>query len=285
MTPSEFHQFYDKSTPDEYKSKEWFQNAMKSENPHLSLLKGFEGQAALIGKRTEGGLQLPGDNATPEQWDDFFKSVGRPDDAEGYAHPEIQWADDQKELATALSASRPESFMADMKILAHKAGLTPAQFAYLSENYDRVFLHHNAETLRTQQEASKAQNMEFTERAQQVYGDKYMDVMTQGGETLAKVLNPQLKPLIDKAASGGTLSGNEVLLLLSGTVEGMSRTYMKEDNFNTKGGSSAPMTKDDIAAASLKILNSPEFQDPMHQGHQQAVASWNNLFAPKVARK
>lgn len=63
-------------------------------------------QRALEGKVGAGGLTIPGEDATDEQREAFYKQIGRPDDVTGYAVPEL-----------------PEGHDLDQGLLDHMLGL------------------------------------------------------------------------------------------------------------------------------------------------------------------
>jgi hypothetical protein len=92
--------------------------------------------------KTTNALTLPGENATPEDWNAFYAKVGRPEKAEGY----------EFKLPDGLPQDMPyDGKMAELsKVWAHEAGLTPKQAQAMHDGFAR----HMAETYAAANEAS-----------------------------------------------------------------------------------------------------------------------------------
>jgi len=67
------------SLPEEYRESSW---ASKYESAD-EFYKGVDNMASLVGKKSEG-INRPGEDATAEDWDAFYKDLGRPDEAGDY---------------------------------------------------------------------------------------------------------------------------------------------------------------------------------------------------------
>lgn len=74
-------------------------------------------------KYNVGAIKMPAKDATPEQINDFYRKLGRPESAEGYQLPE------------SLKSS-PRAIA--MRGVAHSAGLTPDQWRLVAEGYERI---------------------------------------------------------------------------------------------------------------------------------------------------
>lgn len=152
-----------------------------------------EAQAAAdLAKAAETpALKMPGKDATPEDWNAFYKQLGRPETADAYELP-VPEGDDGK-------------FAAQMKPLLHKHGLSSEQAKGLAADWNAMTSAAQAEQAKAKQDAdtaahakntaeaaaltnewgqSHAANMEFAKRgiAQFIPGDN-----TQKGAVIAAV--------------------------------------------------------------------------------------------------
>jgi hypothetical protein len=88
-----------------------------------SLAKSFLDTKKMVGSNT---IALPGKAATPEQWDTFYKSVGRPDKWEDYQFP-------TEGLPEGVAVTGDDANL--IRSIAHKAGLHPRQAAIVYREY------------------------------------------------------------------------------------------------------------------------------------------------------
>lgn len=65
--------------PEEYRESSWATKYSSAEE----LWKGVDNMASLVGKKAEG-ITLPGEDATDEDWSNFYEGIGRPEDPNGY---------------------------------------------------------------------------------------------------------------------------------------------------------------------------------------------------------
>jgi len=132
-------------------------------------LQGKASEADGLKQKLEGAIIKPGDNATSEEMEAFYRSIGRPDKAEEYQFDDVQ-------LPESLSQLR--EYDSEFKNLFHNLGLTPSQakFAHkgimdmiltqgkrnaeLAEKYQREI----SDTLRTEWKDSYDANIELARR-------------------------------------------------------------------------------------------------------------------------
>lgn len=122
--------------PEEYRESSW---ATKYNNPN-DFFKGIENMSKLVGQKTEG-VRLPGEDATDEDWDSFFNSIGRPESPDKYdLKTDIKVEGfDMKEEASIVSE------------IAHKSGLSNVQAQKLFDNYSN-YIKENAPQSRSNEE-------------------------------------------------------------------------------------------------------------------------------------
>lgn len=131
--------------------------------------KGVDSTIKMVGqKQVVNGLQVPGDQATDEDWNNFFAKSGRPETADKYALPDdikgpegIDW----------------EAEKSQVKAIAHKAGLNQKQAATLFKEYaatlNQQFQAQNIpieQVIKTAFKENPEANYELAKKAMETYG-------------------------------------------------------------------------------------------------------------------
>jgi len=98
------------------------------------------------------GIPLPGDKATPQDWDNFYKAVGRPETADKY------------DIAKMVPEKADQTFAKEAANWFHKAGLSQKQAETLSTEWNTF----NKATL-------EAQELEFSKNAAKEFGELQID--------------------------------------------------------------------------------------------------------------
>ena len=248
---------FDKFIPETYRGKEWVQNILKSESPREEFFKQYESAQSLIGKRPEG-LQVPGDNATPEQLKAWHKAVGVPETADAYDLKPVEWSDADKEAGEYLKSQQPESVTKAMKDAALTLGVTPKQLQGLKDAYDKAFVGEHKEWLT---EAAK-QDADFDKQADQVFGNRKDAVLASGKQLMDALVPAAVRPMLDNAS-------NETLIVVSAVLDAFKDRYIKEDKFNGAGMAAAPSTKADISKEGQRLMALPAYNDPFHVDHER----------------
>lgn len=218
-----------------------------------SLAKSYIEMQGIIGKK---GVFPPGDKATPEQWQSFFKSMGQPD----LDKFEIK-APEGKKLV-------PE--MADgFKKLAHENGLMPQQAQKLLDWY--IGQEDAAQGARST--AAKTKAAEMQEGLKKEWGDGYdkqvalakLAVKDVGGEDFAKYLE-----------SSGLGNDTQVIRLMSKVGALLGEDKLRGDG----GGGSFGQTPAEIQGEIDKIRGQKDhpYFDSRHAGHQSAVKQMEGLY-------
>lgn len=197
---------------------EWRKNLPEGirENPILDKFNSLEDVAKsyieaqkFIGRKK---IPLPPENATKEDWDVVFKSLGRPEKAEDYKIPEIKDLPEDFEISNEMVENFKEE--------AHKLGLLPPQVEGLYKWYvdtQKNFIEHynelreedraNAEAnLRKEWGKAYGQNLGFAQKVMKQFADE--DAVTEIEESLGN--NPALIKMfynIGKTMSEDVLAG------------------------------------------------------------------------------
>lgn len=92
----------------------------------------------------EPELKVPGKDATPEQWAEFYKAVGKPETADEYD--------------LVVPEGDDGAFAKEVAPLLHKANLTKEQARVLSEGWEEMRIAANAKIAEQQAAAEKARD-------------------------------------------------------------------------------------------------------------------------------
>lgn len=140
-------------------------------------------------------LQLPGENATAEDWDKFYSKLGRPEKAEGY---------ELKLNAEAIPQDFPydEKSAIEFRNWAHEAGLTPRQAQMLHDK----FVGYQSEAFVAAKEAAAKREADTHRELVSEWGDPDTASYKQNVELMSRAVS-QLG-LKSALAELGALSGD-----------------------------------------------------------------------------
>lgn len=232
--------------PDTYKDRPW----LKDVDSLDKLLTKADGAMKLVGQRPAG---VPAADAKPEEWEAFYKALGRPDKAEEYKIEGIEKAD-VKFTPKVLGAF-------------HKAGLTTAQAKTVWTEVSGALSE-----MQTASAAAAAQtDVDFTKLATDTFGVNRDAILATSKGLLEKFAPASMKPMIDKMS-------NENLILMAGVLDGINKTYIKEDGPGKLPASNA-MTPADVSMKARELMAKPEYANASLPGHDRIVAEVNELYA------
>lgn len=187
------------TVPEEYRSKEWLNNFAKTENPLAELLKSYDNQLGLIGRKSEG-IKVPGEGATPEDWANFHKAIGVPESPDKYEYAPPTVKDELKDYF-----KQDENLLKHMKEAALKAGVRPEGFKLLAEALDNYYVGELDRALgATNQMLAKMENdfkTKFGERSNQVLSgwQKSFESLPEESKTVVESLDPRVKVVLAEA--------------------------------------------------------------------------------------
>ncbi len=72
----------------------------------------------MLGRRPEGYMPVPGESTSPEEWEQIYAALGRPQDPEGYRLLQLPLSD---------NFEIRDEFLREFLIVAHKQGLNTKQ--------------------------------------------------------------------------------------------------------------------------------------------------------------
>lgn len=195
--------------------------------------KGYKNVQEIAGKK---GVIVPDENASPEDREKFFNSIGRPESADEYKFNEV------KDLHQAIE--NPEEISKGLAATFHEAGLTNAQ----ADSLNNQFLSLLNESAK-QQEAKQQEAMQATEaELRKEWGDKFDANKAMVGKVAKTMLSEE-----EIASLGGAegIGNNPVFnKLVYSLASQLSEDTLKniQPTSQTKTGTTAEEAKAAISA-------------------------------------
>ena len=228
--------------PEDLKDKPWVkENTDTPEN----FFKFVDNQNKLVGSKA--GVVMPEEGAPQEDFDKYFKGIGRPDTAEEY---DISSIEELKDV------ERNEEFDGKLKGLLHTIGVPKDMASKLVKGYDQIKLDMgNA--------AEDAADADFDKFNTDFFGDKKEEIVANAQKILKGVVNEKALPIIDKM-------NPEQLALVIAITDGVYSKYGKEDGFRGGEPGSAPVggeTMEQLSAEQRTLMAEPgykDWRDPKH---------------------
>lgn len=207
-------------------------------------------QKAMGSKR----LAVPGDSSTPEEWNEFYKALGRPDAEADYKH-------DAVELPEGISLDDEQ--VAEFRKFAFEHGISQKTFeAALAFDVKR--------SQDAYQKAVDAHNAEYSTtlaKLKQEYGGNFDAVVAQCNQAMITF------GLMDVMREKGLLNNYTVIKALANIGAKMSESKLKGDSGSPVGG--------DPESRLAEIRNNPDdpYYKKEHPAHKSRVAEVNGLLA------
>lgn len=225
------------SVPEAYKDKPYMSKIQDMDG----LYKSFDSLQEMMGKRPSG---IPQENASPEEWGDFYKQMGRPDTAEGY------------EITFPEGAEINQEQLGQFKELAHQQGLTPKQVKAIAD-FDMQRSAAMQEGLSGQQEQYLTEQKTALDKlTSEQFGDRRQEVMDNGDKLVMKYLPESMDEhfrSLDPQSKA----------LMATVLDGITKEYISEDG-SIKGQSAEARTSDDLLVEAHGLMQSEAFTNEFH---------------------
>lgn len=250
------------SLPQEYASQEWAQNFSKTSDPWAELAKSYANQQALIGKKAEG-LRVPGEGATPEDWNNFHKSIGVPESADGYEYK-------APEVPEALKPyfATDENFLTAMKAAAIKAGVRPEGFKHLTEAFDQYYLSELQNSVQSAQQVMQKLETDFKSK----FGEKSGQVLDSWKNSFSSMLGEKQATILDSLDPS-------IKVVLAEHYHNFASKYINEDSLNlgVPNVGNQTMTQNEYGERYAELFARVRQTKPGSAEHQQAQNALKNL--------
>lgn len=162
--------------PEGYTGKGWTEKVKSYDD----LWKLADNSQALIGRRV-----APADDASAEEWENFYKTVGKPDAPDKYQLQDIDGIPEGFDLT---------DFKTQAQELMFEAGLNQRQANALYQAYLKSELEVAGKNKAAIEEHNKALDAEFDKITAELYGDKFPEVSAKAQEFIKQNLPEQLLP-------------------------------------------------------------------------------------------
>ena len=229
------------------KSLEKFKDVTSLAQGYLSL------ESAMGGKK----LVVPDPKtATKEDWNEFYKAIGRPDAPEKY----------DLKMPDGVTAKVDDKFLKDFRAFAHEKGV-PASMAndlfgwYMKESHGRM---SGAKA------AAEGELKKMNDELDKEWGAKWDENMNKAKVGIEQFLDDKEK---DWAKKAGLLTHPMFARIFAKIGDGMAEDTFKGDHNNPAVGK----TVDEIESELAAIRADSAWLDTAHPGHQAAIDKKDKL--------
>lgn len=228
-----------------------------------SLAKSYKHAQQLVGLDRSKLVPVPGEDATEEAWNDFYKRIGRPDTPEDYRLPveEVQFDDVLR---------RNEDAEKWLKQAAHRYGMTPKQTAGLYKD----FMEFTRGTLQQNNARLEQMREQTTAALEEELGAAYETKLDQAKAVLRNNFDEEFYQLLDQTGLGSHPS------MIRGMMKLAERLQEDRVDDRTQGGGGIP-TPAEAQAQIQQKMGDKDFMAAYikgdHPSHAWAVAEMTKL--------
>lgn len=213
-----------------------------------SLVKSYVSAQKAMGAEK---VSIPKKDATPEQWNEFYKRIGLPE------------AEDKYGLTRDEKSSVDEAFFNEFKKSAFAAGILPHQAQALLTSFEGIS-KRNVETLQNNaNEVTKSQ----IEELKREWGEAYDGKLEIIKETVDKFGGDELRAVLKQAGLGANPTVAKLFVQIGESLLEKTPKGMKDTPAETS------RKLEDILAD-----NNHPYHNPAHIGHAAAVKEVEALF-------
>ncbi|TXI93644.1 MAG: hypothetical protein E6Q33_02715 [Neisseriales bacterium] len=223
--------------------------------------KGF-GSIEDVIKANQSSLSLPSEDATPEQWAEFYSKAGRPEKVEDYGIKAPDGVD--------------PTFSQEASKWMHDLGLNKQQAVGLNEKWNAFVDAQN----QAQQQAYERDQQSALEKLQHSYGkdfDSAKELASRAMRFVAPDLDAEHKS--DVMAKIQAAIGAEAYFNIFAKL---GREFFAEHKFaGNSNNNPMPMTREEADKAIQAKWNDKEWYARYKNGDAAALAEWKALIAKK----
>ena len=230
--------------------------ALKDIHDMKALTKSYISAQEMIGKR---GVALPGEDATPEMWNEYYNSHGRPEN--GYDFSKREFPD---------GFTRNEKLENFFKEAMYKRGLSDAQAQGLYDDQ----IEFAQMVAKEQNETFEGLKQDWDKELRTEFGQAYDISIGMANQTIDKFATPEFRQLMDQSGLG---DHPEVVKVFAN----LGKQFTESGSFG-KGGSENVMTpahaREEIAALGSDKGFQTQYLTATDPGHKAAVAKMKRLY-------
>lgn len=248
------------SVPEAYADRGW---ASKVQS-HDDVWKLLDNSQSLIGKRV-----APDNGAPDEQWNEFYKTIGRPESADKYEFPEVDGLPEGFDLT---------DFNQTAKEVMFEAGLNSRQAQKLYETYLKKELEVANGNKEAMQSRKAELDKEFDEVTNKIFDGKFEEIAPKAQSFIRDNLPPDLLPVIDEISENPKMLASMIALAnnAQSQIEKVKLQYGGEDNLNS-GGQAMQGGKDEVLKQLIAARDVAKNSDPFSADRKKAEADIQEL--------
>lgn len=253
--------------------------ALENVKDITDLASQFVNLQGVVGRKT---VATPQEGATEEQWDQFYRELGRPDSPDGYTFV--------NELDESLKTNA-EAVLKPMLETFHKAGLSEKQ----AQEVVGAYLENANATIEARHQAAAQAREQAEVTLRQQWGQAYDAKIGAAAEAAEALFGENLQQFNQIQLSDGSYLGDNPLMMQLLAALGES---VDEGSVHPSGGR-ATLTPEEAAAELQALMADPNFVEAYknrdHPQHKAVLdrrlqlrkmmrpdASPTDLYAPKL---
>lgn len=264
--------------PQEYAKEEWVQNIMRTEDPQKEFFRQFSEARSMVGRRAE--TQIPGKDASPEQWKIFYRHMGVPDSIDSYQISPIQWDEADKNAGEVIDGARNPEVVKHMATVAQELGITPDKFERLAHEFDKSMLRVHKDLFETQAKTTAELNDKYKDYMNKMFGPSAMEAQEFGAKILRESVDPMGKTLLNEIAQ--TEQGPQVLALLANFAWSFHKTFVGEDSVPRASNQQNQLAAsvDALGEQARKFMNDNReiIDNVRHPEHDRTMRQLNEIY-------
>lgn len=241
-----------------------YMEAKQYANPNEAAIAAYN--ANKLAKVGEDAIIAPGKDATPEQWNDFYSKLGRPETPEGY------------EFKFDEGIKADEDMMNFGKQLFHELGASPEKAQAAADKWNEF-----AATMQNSAvEAERAANTQALDALVDKWeGEEKLNEMKAAGERAVKSLGLDATAIERIEDQIGSAPIVELLAMIGSRVgEGQFKdTGTPAGDPNDPVNMTAKQAQDSITKLQEDVEFQKAYTDKNHAGHKDALSRMEKLFA------
>lgn len=234
--------------PEEYRAKPYMEGIKNFDD----LMKQFDNAQSLIGKKP---FDIPHENSSKEQWDQFYSKLGRPESPDKYEFQNPE--------------NLPEGFKVDpevdntVKNLFHEAGLSNQQAQSIRNKYMEAMA-------KKAEEHERQLDEQFDKLSMEVFGNRKEEALNKAQAMISQYLPESMH------GAWQNLDSNSLVVLAS-VLDGVARDYGTEDSLDGSSQMNA-MSDEQRRSERQALLNHPAMKDELHRDHEKIKQRYNELW-------
>lgn len=193
----------------------------------------------MLGRRPEGYVSVPGEDSSPEEWDEIWNALGRPQGPEGYRMPELELPEDFEVHG---------EFQQEFMIVAHKLGLNMRQ----AEGLLTWFLPKVAELHLEMQRATQEEQMREFDALRSIHMGDTPSILDQALQAAYAIGGEELLDALDNTGAGNRAAVISAFARIAPMV--------LEGRFKGRRGEMGPaLSKEKLE----EMMRDPRYHDPL----------------------